>query len=125
MVQFTHDASCFYLCFRSQLNILQRGVQLLKVGGRIVYSTCSLNPMENEAIIAEMLNRANGSIELVDVSNELPQLKRRPGLSDWKVFTRSGQSVATMEDLPSDAKGRFYPSMWPPKNASELHLERW
>ncbi|KAK3811791.1 MAG: S-adenosyl-L-methionine-dependent methyltransferase [Benniella sp.] len=109
---------------QSQLNILQRGVQLLKVGGRIVYSTCSLNPMENEAIVAEMLNRANGSLELVDVSNELPQLKRRPGLSDWKVFTKSGQSVATMEDLPSDTKGRFYPSMWPPKNASELHLER-
>lgn len=98
---------------------------MLKVGGRIVYSTCSLNPMENEAIVAEMLNRGNGSLELVDVSNELPELKRRPGLSDWKVFTKDAQLVDKMEDLPKDTKGRFYPSMWPPQNARELHLERW
>ncbi|KAI8347174.1 S-adenosyl-L-methionine-dependent methyltransferase [Mortierella sp. GBAus27b] len=109
---------------QTQLNILQRGVQMLKVGGRIVYSTCSLNPMENEAVVAEMLNRGNGSLELVDVSNELPELKRRPGLSEWKVFTKDGQIVDTIENLPNDAKGRFYPSMWAPKNAAELNLER-
>ncbi|KAF9903654.1 hypothetical protein EC991_003475 [Linnemannia zychae] len=109
---------------QTQVSILQRGVQMLKVGGRIVYSTCSFNPMENEAVVAEMLNRANGSLELVDVSHELPLLKRRPGLSSWKVFTKEGQEVETFEDVPADAKGRFYPSMWAPKNAGELHLER-
>ncbi|KAF9350900.1 tRNA (cytosine(34)-C(5))-methyltransferase [Mortierella sp. AD094] len=110
--------------FETQVNILQRGVQMLKVGGRIVYSTCSFNPMENEAVVAEMLNRANGTLELVDVSHELPQLKRRHGLSDWKVFTKEGQQVDKFEDVPADAKGKFFPSMWAPKNASELHLER-
>ncbi|KAF9201173.1 hypothetical protein BGZ49_008608 [Haplosporangium sp. Z 27] len=109
---------------QTQVNILQRGVQMLKVGGRIVYSTCSFNPMENEAVVAELLNRANGTLELIDVSHELPELKRRPGLSDWKVFTKEGQIVDKFEDVPADAKGKFYPSMWPPKNASELHLER-
>ncbi|KAF9944773.1 hypothetical protein BGZ70_004354, partial [Mortierella alpina] len=109
---------------QTQVSILQRGVQMLKVGGRIVYSTCSFNPMENEAVVAEMLNRANGTLELVDVSNELPQLKRRPGLSSWKVFTKEGQMVETMEDVPEDAKGKFYSSMWAPKNAGDLHLDR-
>ncbi|KAF9131274.1 hypothetical protein BGX30_013180 [Mortierella sp. GBA39] len=109
---------------QTQVTILQRGVQMLKVGGRIVYSTCSFNPMENEAVVAEMLNRANGSLELVDVSHELPLLKRRPGLSSWKMFTKEGQVVEKFEDVPADAKGRFYPSMWAPANAGELHLER-
>ncbi|KAF9086277.1 hypothetical protein BGX23_009023 [Mortierella sp. AD031] len=109
---------------QTQVSILQRGVQMLKVGGRIVYSTCSFNPMENEAVVAEMLNRANGSLELVDVSHELPLLKRRPGLSSWKVFTKEGQVVEKFEDVPADAKGKFYPSMWAPKNAGELHLEK-
>ncbi|KAG0056401.1 hypothetical protein BGZ83_005116 [Gryganskiella cystojenkinii] len=109
---------------QTQISILQRGVQLLKVGGRIVYSTCSFNPMENEAVVAEILNRANGTLELVDVSHELPELKRKPGLSDWKVFTRDGQIVNSFEELPEGTPGKFIPSMWPPKNAGKLHLER-
>ena len=32
-----------------QLQILCRGLHLLRPGGRLVYSTCSLNPLENEA----------------------------------------------------------------------------
>ncbi|KAG0232666.1 tRNA (cytosine(34)-C(5))-methyltransferase [Actinomortierella wolfii] len=109
---------------QTQVNILQRGVQMLKVGGRIVYSTCSLNPMENEAVVAELLNRSNGTLELVDVSNELPELIRKPGLSHWTVFTKEGVQVDRLEDLPKDAKGKFFESMWPPKNAKDLHLER-
>ncbi|KAF2316057.1 hypothetical protein GH714_040852 [Hevea brasiliensis] len=68
-----------------QIQIAMRGLSLLKVGGRMVYSTCSMNPVENEAVVAEILRRCGGSVELVDVSKELPQLVRRPGLRKWKV----------------------------------------
>ena len=33
-----------------QLAILSRGIELLGYGGRLVYSTCSLNPIECEAV---------------------------------------------------------------------------
>ena len=33
---------------RMQLHILLRGLQMLKPGGRLVYSTCSMNPIEDE-----------------------------------------------------------------------------
>lgn len=32
-----------------------KGVRLLQVGGRMCYSTCSMNPVENEAVVAAIL----------------------------------------------------------------------
>jgi 16S rRNA C967 or C1407 C5-methylase (RsmB/RsmF family) len=43
-----------------QLQIALRGVALLKVGGMMAYSTCSLNPLENESVVAELLHRPEG-----------------------------------------------------------------
>lgn len=40
---------------RLQLQVAVKAVRLLKSGGRLVYSTCSLNPIENEAVVAAML----------------------------------------------------------------------
>lgn len=69
-----------------QLNILNRGLQLLKKGGRLVYSTCSLSPVENEAVVAAALRKWGSQIKLVNCDDELPGLVRRKGLSTWKVL---------------------------------------
>ncbi|GJN27505.1 hypothetical protein PR202_gb15535 [Eleusine coracana subsp. coracana] len=104
---------------RLQVDIAMRGIELLKVGGRMVYSTCSMNPVENEAVVAELLRRNGNCIELLDVSNELPELVRRLGLITWKVQDR-GSWFETYEDLPNDRKNGILPSMFPP-NTKESH----
>ena len=63
-----------------QIAILDRGLSLLRRGGRLVYSTCSMNPIENEGVIAAILEKHQAEFSLVDCSKDLPDLKRRPGL---------------------------------------------
>ena len=79
--------------FSTQVRILVRALQMLKVGGRVVYSTCSMNPVENEAVVATAIDRCGGmsKVDIVDCSSALPKLKRRQGLSDWRVMDKQGR----------------------------------
>ncbi|XP_021725438.1 tRNA (cytosine(34)-C(5))-methyltransferase-like [Chenopodium quinoa] len=95
-----------------QLKIAMRGISLLKVGGRMVYSTCSMNPVENEAVVAEILRRCGDSLELLDVSNELPLLVRRPGLKKWKVRDK-GLWLSSYKDVPKYRRPSILSSMFP------------
>ncbi|XP_071785595.1 RNA cytosine-C(5)-methyltransferase NSUN2-like [Asterias amurensis] len=109
-----------------QYRILQRGAELLEVGGRMVYSTCSFNPIENEAVVASVLQKCEGSLELVDVSDHLPGLKRIPGLTKWKVIDNVSEVFGSYEDVPESKKQKFKATMWPPteEEADRLNLHR-
>ena len=37
-----------------QVRIALHACQMVKVGGRVVYSTCTFNPVEDEAVVAEV-----------------------------------------------------------------------
>uniref|UniRef100_A0A8C3J0X1 tRNA (cytosine(34)-C(5))-methyltransferase n=1 Tax=Calidris pygmaea TaxID=425635 RepID=A0A8C3J0X1_9CHAR len=110
-----------------QLRIATRGVEQLAEGGRMVYSTCSLNPIENEAVIASLLEKSQGALELADVSSELPGLKRMPGITNWKVMLKDGQWFEEWKDVPSNRQTQIRPTMFPIKDEEKLkamNLER-
>jgi multisite-specific tRNA:(cytosine-C5)-methyltransferase len=84
-----------------QVRILVRAIQMLKVGGRTVYSTCSLNPVENEAVIATAIAICGGpeKVRLVDCSNDLPGLKRTSGLTSWRIMDKKGRLWDSWADI--------------------------
>uniref|UniRef100_A0A8P4GGQ9 tRNA (cytosine(34)-C(5))-methyltransferase n=1 Tax=Dicentrarchus labrax TaxID=13489 RepID=A0A8P4GGQ9_DICLA len=110
-----------------QLRIAVRGVEQLAVGGRMVYSTCSLNPIEDEAVIAALLEKSEGALELADSSADLPGLKWMPGVTSWKLMTKEGQWYSDWSDVPSSRHTQIRPTMFPPKDPEKrasMHLER-
>jgi multisite-specific tRNA:(cytosine-C5)-methyltransferase len=130
-------------------------MKMLDEEGRIVYSTCSMNPVENEAVVAAALKSDPGKqypgvhsrmtrlhaykspieYELIDVSSRLPALVRRPGLHTWKptVDKFIDTSFATYEafigSLSEERKAetKMLENHWPPtkEEAESLRLERW
>ncbi|MSR86867.1 NOL1/NOP2/sun family putative RNA methylase [Candidatus Peribacteria bacterium] len=54
-----------------QRELLESAVHACKVGGRIVYSTCTLTPEENEEVVRSILNKFCDQLEVVDPRTEL------------------------------------------------------
>ena len=76
---------------RLQVTILARGIKALASGGRLVYSTCSLEPEENETVIATVLEQT-ASIRQLSASEAAsvirPHLARQ--IDSASLFDSSG-----------------------------------
>jgi 16S rRNA (cytosine1407-C5)-methyltransferase len=55
-----------------QFHLLESALQTLKVGGQVVYSTCTLSPLENEAVVSRILDAYGNAVELEDIQSRLP-----------------------------------------------------
>ena len=112
----------------TQVRILTRALQMLKVGGRVVYSTCSLNPVENEAVVSSAIERCGGvaKVKLLDCSDRLSGLIRNQGLTDWSIMSRTGQIY---ESFPEAAQyeqdgGKVVPGMFAPDPQENIPLQK-
>lgn len=113
--------------YTTQVRILVRALQMLQVGGRVVYSTCSLNPLENEAVVSSAIERCGGvaKVKLVDCSDKLPGLLRKPGLKDWSIMSRGGRIYESWAEAVQfeGEDSRVVPGMFAPEAEEEIPLE--
>jgi 16S rRNA (cytosine967-C5)-methyltransferase len=85
-----------------QIAILQAAMKHVAPGGTLVYSTCSLEPEEDESVIEETL-RADSAWHVLDVRLEQERLKEAGELA----------TTLALETLASDAYLRTIPGIQP------------
>lgn len=110
-----------------QYRVARRGAELLEVGGRLVYSTCSLNPVENEAVLHRLIKESEGALELVDASAFVPGLKYLPGLSYWEIAVKEcNEFYSSFDQVPAEYHTMIRPQMFPPsiEDAPAFNLQK-
>ena len=108
-----------------QLSILCRGIELLNYGGRLVFSTCSLNPIENESVVAAALGRHAGLVTLVEAPAWARDLSA-PGLSSWIVpsasYGATREVFTRFDEVSNPKKARVSATMFPPADPIRAQL---
>lgn len=110
-----------------QYRIARRGAELLEIGGRLVYSTCSLNPVENEAVLHRLIKDSEGALELVDAKSFVPGLKYATGISYWELSDKECKGFyKTFDEVPQEYHTIIRPQMFPPSkdDAPKFRLDK-
>ena len=97
---------------KKQEELIESAFRALKVGGTLVYSTCTLEPDENEGVITYLLNRYdNARIEKINMIEDLePLLKDKVtnGITKWSGNTYHQEVAKSVRIIPSPEMMGFY-----------------
>ena len=88
-----------------QKQLIVGAYDLLKSGGNMVYSTCTIAPEENELVVNYLLQKRPGAI-IKDTN--LPGQLTSPGLTSWDTKKLSSSLEKTRRVIPSPANQAFY-----------------
>jgi tRNA (cytosine49-C5)-methyltransferase len=87
----------------TQKRLIDAAALLLKDGGVLLYSTCTLYPDENEEVVDYALSEHPLKVEPMDV-----KVKGRPGVTQWKGKEYAPQLKDTLRLYPHDTGSGFY-----------------
>jgi NOL1/NOP2/sun family putative RNA methylase len=94
------------LLSKLQKFLLRSAVTMTKPGGLIVYSTCTLEPEENEEVIDWVIAKEEGGVTVEPITLKIPEVMA--GLTSWQKKTFHPQIAKTLRILPSETMEGFY-----------------
>jgi len=105
-----------------QVRLLVAAIKMLKPGGEVVYSTCTLTPEENELVIEKLLRKY--PVEVMDI--DLP-VKYRNGFTSYDGKQLHPDLEKAIRILPweADSDGFFMIKLRKTEETDPLEKERW
>jgi 16S rRNA (cytosine1407-C5)-methyltransferase len=96
-----------------QKSLIESAFKTLKPGGTLVYSTCTLEPDENEGVVSYLLDKyPNAQVEDIDIVNSPEFDKFRdlttPGILHWSGKSYDPEVKKTVRIIPSSEMMGFY-----------------
>ncbi|MBD3329125.1 NOL1/NOP2/sun family putative RNA methylase [Candidatus Dojkabacteria bacterium] len=113
MIYLTHSGSLRFWSIRKvkamskiQRKLIESAWLALKTGGTLVYSTCTLEPGENEAIIDFLIKKhSNAQVKKLDLVNseEFKDFRKfvKPGITEWNQYSFSPEVKKCIRLVPS------------------------
>ncbi len=95
----------------AQSKLLFGGIQALRPGGVLVYSTCTFAPEENEGVLGRALKTFGDAIEVVDAGVPLDGAVGRqatPALGAWRDRPFHPATARALRVLPGDGLEAFF-----------------
>ncbi len=101
-----------------QKGLLTRAFDLLKPGGILVYSTCTLNPEENEGVVTSLLKKRRAYLKAWD-----PPLQWHPGIRNFKGHLYDNQVIKCRRFYPHqiDSVGFFVAKIIKPRENGQAN----
>jgi 16S rRNA (cytosine1407-C5)-methyltransferase len=94
------------LLSKLQKYLLWSAFSATKPGGTIIYSTCTLEPEENEVVVDWLLQKEKGHVTIEPIDLEIEDTQA--GLTTWKKKTFASEMTETLRILPSQSMEGFY-----------------
>lgn len=100
---------------RKQKMLLRSAIDACRVGGRVLYCTCTLAPEENELVVQHTLKRMGERVQLIEL--DMPEGLAKvvggsgdvlPGLAEWKGKVLDERVRMTRRLLPTAWGTAFY-----------------
>jgi len=93
--------------------MILKAYDLLKPGGTMVYSTCSIDPEENEGVVSYLLEKTNAKL----LKTTVPGLKTRPALLTFagKTYNKKVAACLRIHPQDNDSEGFFISHVHKPR----------
>ena len=91
---------------RKQKALLRSAIDAARVGGRVLYCTCSFAPEENELVVAHTLRRLEGKVALLPIEFPIPNVQ--VGMTQWQGKELPAALELARRVLPDETMGGFF-----------------